>query len=110
MLIGFTLGKVNIKNAIKMKDAWFIAAFRTIVGPLVAFGVLMLTSVIFAITFNEYGSAGVVFGFAAPTSAVARAYSIRFNKNAYLASSVCFISTMISIITFPIIYMLIRLL
>lgn len=110
MLIGFTLGKVNIKNVIKMKDAWFIAAFRTIVGPLVAFGVLMLTSVIFAITFNEYETAGVVFGFAAPTSAVATAYSIRFNKNAYLASSVCFISTMISIITFPIIYMLIRLL
>lgn len=107
LLIGFTLGKVNIKETIKNKTAWFMGSFRVIVGPLVAIAILLLTSLVFKLTFNEWEIAGLVFGFAAPTSAVATAYAIRFDKDAVMASSVCFISTILSIITLPVMYMII---
>lgn len=109
ILIGFTLGKTNIKQALSNKLAWLISIIRVIVCPIIVFLITMLIDQINGIDFNEYQFAALVIGFGAPISAIINTYAIKYNREEEVASSSCLLSCMMSIISFPILFILINL-
>lgn len=109
ILIGFTLGKTNIKQALSNKLAWLISIIRVIVCPIIVFLITMLIDQINGIDFNEYQFAALVIGFGAPISAIINTYAIKYNREEEVASSSCLLSCMMSIISFPIMFILINL-
>ena len=111
LLIGFTLGKVNIIDSLRNKLAWFISGLRLIVSPLIIFIILILLGLIDnpIFHFDEYQISGMVIAFGAPLSAVVSTYAVQYEKEEALASSICFISCILSVITFPLFFILIKL-
>lgn len=109
MLIGISIGKYEIKDALKNKMSWILAIGRSIIGPVVMFILIVITKEVFKVNLSEYQMAGLMFAFAAPVSAVVNTYAIKFQKEEFNASSACFFSTFISVIMFPIIYVIIYL-
>ena len=50
----------------------------------------------------------MVIGFGAPLSAVVSTYCSKFNNEMELSSRVCFLSTLLSILTFPILFIIVK--
>lgn len=109
ILIGFTLGKTNIKQALTNKLAWLISFIRVIICPILVMLITILIDKIKGIDFNEYQFAALVIGFGAPISAIINTYAIKYNREEEVASSSCLLSCMMSIISFPIMFILINL-
>lgn len=109
ILIGISIGKFNIKDTLTSKRAYVISILRALVSPLLMFLLIVLTERIFKLTLNEYQIAGLLFAFGAPVSAVVNTYAIKFKKEEFVCGSACFLSTLFSIIIFPLIYLLIGL-
>lgn len=107
MLIGISIGKYNLKDAISSKLSWLLAVLRSIGGPLIMFILIVITKEVFNVNLSTYQMAGLLFAFAAPVSAVVNTYAIKFQKEEFISSSACFISSILSIIIFPIIYLII---
>ena len=109
ILIGFTLGKTNIKQALTNKLAWLISFIRVIICPILVMLITILIDKIKGIDFNEFQFAALVIGFGAPISAIINTYAIKYNREEEVASSSCLLSCMMSIISFPIMFILINL-
>ncbi len=109
LVIGCILGEANIVNAIKDKLAWLISLAKTILVPILALLIVMLLQSLKVINFNEYDVAVIGLGFAAPLSAVVSTYCSKYENEMELASRVTFISTILCVITYPLLYMLIKL-
>ncbi len=109
IIIGIILGEAKISEALKDKMAWLISIFKTIVVPLSTLGIIAFLKFTGLIDFNEYAIAVIVLGFGAPLSAVVSTYCSKYNNEAELSSRVCFISTILCIITFPLLFVMIRL-
>lgn len=107
ILIGVSIGKFNIKDTLTSKRSYLISIFRALVSPLLMFLLIVITKEVFNIQLDEYQVAGILFAFGAPVSAVVNTYAIRFQKEEFVCGSACFISTLLSIIIFPLIYILI---
>lgn len=107
MLIGISIGKYNLKDTITSKLSWLLAVLRSIGGPLVMFILIVITKEVFKVNLNTYQMAGLLFAFAAPVSAVVNTYAIKFQKEEFYSSSACFLSSILSIVIFPIIYLVI---
>lgn len=109
VIIGCILGESNIKEAMTDKLAWIASILRTIIVPLIVLDILLILQWSNLINFNEYSLVVLVLGFAAPLSAVVSTYTSTYNNNEALASKTCLISTLLCIITYPILYVLIKL-
>lgn len=108
LLIGITLGDVKAKEAFLNAKAWLFAILRTIAAPLFVFLVLFIFQKLNLFLFDEYSCMVLVIGFAAPLSAVLNTYCISFQKEALLSSNICFLSTLLSIISIPFFYVLVK--
>lgn len=109
VIIGCILGEADFLSAFKDKKAWLCSILRTIAVPTFVILLLMLLQTVNIINFNEYDFAVIVIGFGAPLSAVVSTYCSTFNNNSELASRVCFLSTLLCILTFPILFIAIKL-
>ncbi len=109
LMIGVTLGECDFLSAIKNKLAWFIAALRTIVVPLIILSLCLVLQATHLFTFNEYQLAALVIGNGAPVGAVVAAYCVNFQKEGYLASDSIFLSTVFCVISIPLCFILIKL-
>lgn len=107
MLVGMTLGKENVKKAFVNKKAYIFSILRVIVIPLFTLLLVLFTNAIHLTSFNQIQTIVMVLCFAAPLSAVVNTYCISFDNQAYLASDVCFLSTILAIISMPLFYILI---
>lgn len=110
MLIGMTIGSHSIKKAIVSKDVWTLSLLRSFGGPLVMFILIIFIQKVLGVSFNAYQTAGLLFAFAAPVSAVVNTYAINFKREEFVCSSACLLSSVFCIITFPILYLLVNLL
>ena len=109
LLIGVTLGECNIVTAIKNKRAWFIAFLRRFFVPIAILGICLLLKLGHVIDFNEISLAARFIGNAAPVGAVVAVYCVDYKKEDYVASDAVFLSTIRSIISIPICFILVKL-
>lgn len=108
MIIGCILGEAHIKEAFKDKYSWLIAIARTIIIPIMTLLFLVVLQMVNIINFDEYTIMIMVIGFGAPLSAVVSTYCSKFNNEMELSSRVCFLSTLLSILTFPILFIIVK--
>ncbi len=109
LTIGLTLGESNILEAIKNGLAWVIATIRVLIIPLVILGICILIQLTGLIHFDEIQLAAMVIGNAAPVGAIVAVYCVDSNKEAYIASDSIMLSTVLSFISIPILFILVKL-
>lgn len=109
LVIGFSLGESKIIDALKDKGAWLCSILRVFIAPLFVLFVLVVFCITKLYSFSELAAASLVIGFAAPLSAVVNTYCLNFKNEAIRASRICFLSTLLCILSIPILYVLIHL-
>ncbi len=109
ILIGSSLGNQEIKGVFKNKEAWGISILRTVVIPLICIVIVFLLNLLPFINLDKFQFAALIIGFAAPVSAVVNTYAIKYNREAYTASSTCFLTTFMCVITYPILFIIVEL-
>lgn len=109
LTIGLTLGESNILEAIKNGLAWVIATIRVLIIPLVILGICILIQLTGLIHFDEIQLAAMVIGNAAPVGAIVAVYCVDSNKEAYIASDSIMLSTVLSFISIPVLFILVKL-
>jgi len=109
ILVGSVLGEEKLRDAVKNKMAWLLAFFRTFFVPLIVLLILLLLQAIQMIHLSSFSLATLVIGFGAPLSVVVNTYASQFDTEASLSSQMCLLSTLMCLISFPIIYLLIQL-
>lgn len=108
ILIGCTLGESSIKEAIKDKMAWLISILRTFIVPLLTLGIVYLIQKLNVCSLNEYAIVALILGFGAPISAVLNAFCSKYDNESQLSSRICLVSILMCLISFPTIYLLIK--
>lgn len=108
ILIGVSLGDADFLSALKNKTSWLIALLRMFALPLLTFGICCAIQAFGWIHFNEYSLAAIVIGMDAPTSAVVVAYCNDYNREAYVASDSILLSTLLSVLSIPLFFVLIK--
>lgn len=108
LLIGVTLGESKFLNAVRNRTAWVLALVRSFVFPLCILGLCVLLQMTPMISFTEISLAAMVIGNAAPVSAVVAVYCVNENREAYIASDGIFLSTILSLISMPILFVLVK--
>ena len=109
LLIGVTLGEVNIKGAFTNKLAWFIALFRSLISPFIIGLMIYLLVLLYKIDIDKEMIASMIICFASPVSAVVNTFCVTYNKESIIASDSCFLSTLVLIIDVPLLIVLIEL-
>ncbi len=105
-LIGMTIGEGNVKQVFASKLVWLIALMRNVLAPFVVCvtGAVLHTAGI--VHFNEYSFVTLVIAFSAPVSVSLCVYCVQYHKKEQLASQVCMLSTVLSIVTMPLCFVM----
>lgn len=103
LLIGLTLGESDLKSAFSDKLVWLVSAMRTVAAPVIVLIVILLCRSVGA---NISGTAGMslIFGFAAPASVTLNVFCLQYHCEEQLSSRICMLSTLMCIVTLPIVY------
>lgn len=109
LTIGLTLGESRCFDALRNGLAWIIAALRTIFVPLAILGICILIQLTGWVNFDEAQLAALVIGNAAPVGAVVAVYCVDTNKESYIASDTILLSTILSFVSIPVLFVLIKL-
>lgn len=109
LTIGVTLGESKFLDTVRNGIAWIISALRAIIFPICVLGICLLVQWPGMMHFNELQLAAMVIGNAAPVGAVVGVYCVNANKEAYVASDSIFLSTILSLIGIPLLFVLIKL-
>lgn len=108
LLIGSILGDYDIRVAIKDKLSFIIAFYRTFISSMIALVILLLANLLPFINLSSFQIEVITLAFASPISAVINTYAIKYNKESFRASNVCFISTIMCIATIPLIILILE--
>lgn len=100
---GVTIAQTNMLNALKKPRIYFLAAVRLIIIPLV------LISVIKPFNIDETVSMTVIIAASAPSAAMGTLLSIQYGRNSLYASEIFAVTTVLSVITIPIMIMIFQL-
>lgn len=97
VIIGFYIAQLSFKDTFKQSKSYIATLLRLVVIPLITIGVLLLLEI--------RGTLLIVCAIASstPTAALTVMFSNKFNRDTKLAAQLVSISTIISIITMPII-------
>ncbi|WP_158599101.1 AEC family transporter [Planococcus salinus] len=98
-LLGITLSSIQIKNVIAFIGT--ATVFKLVAFPLIAFGLLQLMY-----PPGSLEAKVLLIGAATPTAATTTLLAIKFRMNPDLVSSGMFVSTLVSIITIPILLLM----
>ncbi len=99
VIIGAHLAKANIIASLKDSRVYAISLLRLVLLPLAALALLLFIPVPFMLT----GKITLLIEFAAPTAATVSMLAGQCNRNSLLASSLVAVTTVLSIITMPLI-------
>jgi len=100
LVIGTFLAKNDLLKALKNKNVYIVSALRLIVVPLVVILLLKLLQI------DEFTATAILLPAAAPAATVGSLFAIRYKLDPVYASQIISISTVLSIITIPLIAML----
>lgn len=108
LLIGMSIGEAKISECLKDKTAWILALMRNILAPVLVSLFCLLLHKTGLIYFTEYSLVAIVIGFSAPISVTLSIACMQYNREEVLASRACVISTLLTIITFPLCFVLVH--
>lgn len=108
LLIGIQIGEAKISECLKDKFAWCLALLRNIFGPVLVSVLCLLIHKMGIVCFNEYSLVAIVIGFSAPISVTLSIACMQYHKEEILASRACVISTLLTIVTFPLCFVLVH--
>ncbi len=97
IIAGSTIAQVNALQAIKNLKIYWVALVRLIIIPFV------LVVIFNFIPFEEKIKISIIVAASAPTATIATLFSLNYNKNYIYASEIFAISTILSIITIPLV-------
>ena len=109
LLIGVTLGDIDIKSAFTSKTAWIMSIFRSIISPIIIGIIVYLFLLIPNVNLSTEMVSAIIICFAAPVSAVVNTFCVTYNKEAITSSDTCFLSTLLLIVFVPFIIILVEL-
>ena len=102
ILVGLILGETKVSDAFRDPLAWGASLLRSVVCPLVVFGIVS----IFPGIFDSEARLALVLGFAAPASVTICTFAMAAGKEERLASRITALSTVLSLFTIPILTVL----
>lgn len=105
-LIGTTIGEAHFKEAFKDITSWIVAILRNFVAPIFVILICLLLHKIGIANFNEYSLVALVIGFSAPVSVTLSVMCTQYQKEEAFASRTCFVSTLLTIISLPLMFVL----
>jgi len=105
ILTGMTLAKMDILKLLKMKSVYIVSALRLIVYPLAFIGIYFAATAIFGISLPYAFVVCAVASIAMPLGLNTIVIPSAYGKDTTVASSMALISHALSIITIPIIFM-----
>jgi predicted permease len=105
-LIGMSVGEANFLTAVKDRDAWLIALMRNFFAPVfvLVFAVILHRAGI--MHFDEFSLVTLVIAFSAPVSVTLSMMCVQYKNHEILASRACLISTAITLISMPLMFVL----
>lgn len=108
LLIGMSIGEARLSECLKDTTAWMFALIRNILAPVIVSLLCLLLHKTGLIQFTEYSLMAIVIGFSAPISVTLSIACMQYNKEEVLASRACVISTLLTLITFPLCFVLVH--
>lgn len=97
-IAGITIANSNIIKALKKPRIYFVCAIKLLIVPIVF---ILLISLLPCP--NEIAKITTIVGLACPSATIGTMLAIRFNKNSSYSSEIFGLSTILSIITLPVI-------
>lgn len=104
LLVGMTLGEADMREAFRDKTAWLISLLRMLVAPAAVLLLLFVTQSAGWTHFGEQTAMSLVIGFGAPVSVMVSSFCIMYQQEGEMASRVCLISTLLCVISIPMLY------
>ena len=104
LLVGITLGRLDIKSAFSNKLAYILSILRSFIAPLIVLGICLIWQLIFknsSFVLDSDIICSIIICFASPASVVVNTYCVQYENEAILSSDVILLSTIISIISVP---------
>ncbi|AUM63774.1 malate permease [Brevibacillus laterosporus] len=99
--IGATLAEISLKDAVRVKDAWYYSLNKVVIVPIINIVILTVLTVTGLLPVSHVALATVVIMMATPTATVAAAYAISFDKEAVLTSNCSLLSTILGVLAMP---------
>lgn len=106
LLIGMSIGQANFAQSIKDKTAWIIALLRNFISPIIIMILCFILKTLNIIPFTEYAAIALIIGFSAPISVSLSIMCVQYHREETLASRSCVISTLLTIVSLPIMFVL----
>lgn len=97
VIIGYHLSKAYPKKSLKNAKMYFVIFIRLILIPFSALGILLLFNI------DKSVLIACLIAISAPTAAIATMFSAKYNQDTELSVNIVSISTLLSIITMPLI-------
>jgi len=97
LIIGFYLAGTDLKKALKDKGMYLSIALRLLVIPLIALGILWLCGVRGTVLISA------VIGASAPIATASTMFATRYNRDPELSVNLVVLSTLLSVITMPLV-------
>lgn len=110
ILIGVTIGESSFRSAFTNKTAWVLSVCRGLLVPLIMLAIVILLQILGVTHLTKYGFMSAVLMMASPLSIVVNTYSVSFKREEYLVSDCAFLSTIMGIITVPLMIVFVDLL
>jgi len=108
LLIGISIGEAKLSDCLKDKSAWMLAISRNIAGPVIVAILCLLLHKSGVFIFNEYSLMAIVIGFSAPISVTLSIICMQYNKEEVVASRACVLSTIMTLLTFPLSFVMVH--
>lgn len=105
-LIGLTIGEARFEESLKDRTAWLIALCRNFLAPVVLLFVSALLHRTGLFKFTILSLISIIIGFSAPISVTLSVMCLQAKKEEVLSSRACLISTLLTIISLPLMFVL----
>lgn len=103
LIIGMIIAGSNMKFIVTSRDIWFTIAFRMILIPAISVALFYLLG------FGGMTAKVVLIQAACPTAAITSVFAIRYGHNENIAAGAVVLTTLVSIVTLPLLAMLLQL-
>lgn len=102
LVAGATIAQGSLKQALLQKRVYLIAGYKLLLMPLLTIGMF------FALPLDPAVFTTVVLSMAAPTAITCTLFAVQNDKNAEYASQIFAISTVFSLLTLPVVGVLLE--
>ena len=107
-LIGMSVGETNILASIEDKDAWLIALLRNFAAPVFVLLFACALHALGVVHFDEHSLVTLVIAFSAPVSVTLSMTCVEYHRHEVLATRACIISTVLTALSMPFCFVLVR--